>query len=84
MNNYVVYTGTFTKQDGTQRTMRFVRSQDLPQSVFTETQRQNSNRNLKEGYEIVFDIERNGFRAFNWNTTQGEVVSQEQHVDFVQ
>ena len=84
MNNYVVYTGTFTKQDGTQRTMRFVRSQDLPQNVFTETQRQNSNRNLKEGYEIVFDIERNGFRAFNWNTTQGEVVSQEQHVDFVQ
>jgi len=84
MNNYVVYTGTFTKQDGTQRTMRFVRSQDLPQSVFTETQRQNSKRNLKEGYEIVFDIERNGFRAFNWNTTQGEVVSQEQHVDFVQ
>ena len=83
MNNYVVYTGTFTKQDGTQRTMRFVRSRDLPQSVFTETQRQNSNRNLKEGYEIVFDIERNGFRAFNWNTTQGEVVSQEQHVDFV-
>ena len=84
MNNYVVYTGTFTKQDGTQRTMRFVRSQDLPQNVFTETQRQNSNRNLKEGYEIVFDIERNGFRAFNWNTTQGEVGSQEQHVDFVQ
>jgi len=84
MNNYVVYTGTFTKQDGTQRTMRFVRSQDLPQSVFTETQRQNSKRNLKEGYEIVFDIERNGFRAFNWNTTQGEVVSQEQHVEFVQ
>jgi len=83
MNNYVVYTGTFTKQDGTQRTMRFVRSQDLPQSVFTETQRQNTNRNLKEGYEIVFDIERNGFRAFNWNTTQGEVVSQEQHVEFV-
>ena len=84
MNNYVVYTGTFTKQDGTQRTMRFVRSQDLPQNIFTDTQRQNSSRNLKEGYEIVFDIERNGFRAFNWNTTQGEVASQEQHVDFVQ
>jgi hypothetical protein len=84
MNNYVVYTGTFTKQDGTQRTMRFVRSQDLPQSVFSETERKNTTRKLQEGYEIVFDIERNGFRAFNWNTAQGEVVSQEQHVDFAQ
>lgn len=84
MNNYVVYTGTFTKQDGTQRTMRFVRTQDLPQSVFSNTQNQNTARKLQEGYEIVFDIERNGFRAFNWNTTQGEVVSQEQHVDFAQ
>ena len=26
MNNYVVYTGTYTKQDGTQRTMEFVRT----------------------------------------------------------
>ena len=84
MNNYVVYTGTFTKQDGTQRTMRFVRAQDLPKRLFSDTQRQNTTRKLQEGYEIVFDIERNGFRAFNWNTAQGEVVSQEQHVDFTQ
>ena len=34
MNNYVVYTGTYTKQDGTQRTMEFMRTQDLPTDRF--------------------------------------------------
>jgi hypothetical protein len=37
---------------------------------------------MQEGYEIVFDIQRMGFRAFNWNTVQGEVRSQEQSVVF--
>ena len=81
MNNYVVYTGTYTKQDGTQRTMQFMRTQDLPSDRFGETQR-NPNRKMQEGYEIVFDIQRMGFRAFNWNTVQGEVRSQEQSVVF--
>ncbi len=84
MNNYVVYTVTFTKQDGTKRTMRFVRAQDLPQSIFSSTERKNTTRKLQEGQEIVFDIERNGFLAFNWHAHQCEVVSQQQHVDFAQ
>ena len=63
MNNYVVYTGTYTKQDGTQRTMEFMRTQDLPSDRFGETQR-NPNRKMQEGYEIVFDIQRMGFPSF--------------------
>ena len=81
MNNYVVYTGTYTKQDGTQRTMEFVRTQDLPTDLFAEFERK-PKRQMREGYELVFDVERMGFRAFNWNTVQGEVRSQERSVNF--
>ena len=60
MSTYVVYTGTFTKQDGTTRTMRFIRSQDVPRSQF-KNPASTMNRNLREGYEVVYDIERRGF-----------------------
>ena len=81
MSTYVVYTGTFTKQDGTTRTMRFIRSRDVPKSQF-KNPASTMNRNLREGYEVVYDIERRGFRAFNWNSTIGEVTSQETSFDF--
>tara|TARA_R110000824_G_scaffold392500_1_gene590947 strand:- start:390 stop:638 length:249 start_codon:yes stop_codon:yes gene_type:complete len=82
MSTYVIYTGTFTKQDGTIRTMRFIRSKDVPQSQFRTPAGATMNRNLREGYEVVYDIERRGFRAFNWNSTIGEVTSQETSFDF--
>ena len=81
MNNYVVYTGTYTKQDGTQRTMEFVRTADLPTDLFAEFER-NPKRQLREGYELVYAVQRMGFRAFNWNTVQGEVRSAERSVNF--
>ena len=81
MNNYVVYTVPITKQDGTQRTMEFVRTQDLPTDLFADFER-NPKRRMREGYELVFDVQRMGFRAFNWNTIQGEVRSQERAVNF--
>ena len=81
MSTYVVYTGTFTKQDGTTRTMRFIRSRDVPQTQF-KNPASTMNRKLREGYEVVYDIERRGFRAFNWNTVQGEVRSNERTVNF--
>ena len=81
MSNYVVYTGTYTKQDGTQRTMEFVRTADLPTDLFADFER-NPKRKMREGYEIVYDVERMGFRAFNWNTVQGDVRSVERSVNF--
>ncbi len=81
MNNYVVYSGTYTKQNGDRRTMRFVHTADLPTDLFAEFER-NPKRKMREGYQLVFDVDRMGFRAFNWNTVEGEVVSQEQSVDF--
>ena len=36
MNNYVVYSGTYTKQNGDRRTMRFVHTTDLPTDLFAD------------------------------------------------
>ena len=68
---YTTYTGTFVKQNGQTRTMTFIKSSDVPSSVTTGPA-----RNLPEGQELVYDIERSGFRVFNWNTIQG-IVSED-------
>ena len=59
MNNYVVYTGTFTKQDGTQRTMEVCTNTSLEIFHRVSLQRLSGKIQIaicKEGYEIVFDI----------------------------
>ena len=70
-SNYTTYTGTFVKQNGQSRTMTFIKGSDIPGHVGTGTTR---TRKLNEGYEIVYDIEANGFRIFNWNTVNGTVT----------
>jgi len=69
-NTYTAYTGTFTKKDGSNRTMTFIRGRDIPSSVKRTS---NASRTLSEGYEIVYDVNANGFRMFNWRSTIGEV-----------
>ena len=73
-NNVIFYKGTFTKSNGSNRIMYFVRSKDLPNS-FIETNVTNSGRkrNLSEGLETVWDLENQGWRTFNWSTITGEV-----------
>tara|TARA_Y100000592_G_scaffold101100_1_gene185424 strand:- start:3745 stop:4029 length:285 start_codon:yes stop_codon:yes gene_type:complete len=75
-NNVVYYRGTFTKSNGTSRTMYFVRSKDLP-NTFIESNVSNTGRtrNLSEGLETVWDLENQSWRTFNWTTTNGTVDS---------
>jgi hypothetical protein len=72
-----VYTGTFVTQRGNQRTMNFVRPSEAPIGVFPSV---NQERNLQEGYETVYDIDRQAYRTFNSNTQVGDVVSSTQEV----
>jgi len=67
-----VYTGTFVTQRGNERTMNFVRPSEAPSGVFPTINRQ---RNLQEGYETVYDIDRQAYRTFNSNTQVGSVSS---------
>ena len=42
-------------------------------TTYTGTFRTRDGR-MAEGSELVYDIEYNGFRVFNWNTVQGTVT----------
>tara|TARA_B000000557_G_scaffold85451_1_gene68705 strand:- start:5431 stop:5715 length:285 start_codon:yes stop_codon:yes gene_type:complete len=77
------YTGTFTKADGSARSMRFVRLADLPDSFLAEKIKGNDTsearqaarrKMLSEGKETVWDLDANNFRIFNWNTTVDDVA----------
>lgn len=70
----IVYQGTFVKKDGSQRTMKFIKTKDLPNEFLSArlkgTGKQN---NLGESKELVWDLDNQGFRVFNYETTVGKV-----------
>ena len=68
-NTYTTYTGTFLTRSGRSRKMTFIKGSDIPAGFTT-----GKAPRIAEGSEIVYDIEYNGFRVFNWNTVQGTVT----------
>ena len=73
MSSYNAYTGTFTTKGGQTRTMTFIRSGDMPSSMF---EGKNPPQQHQSGQEVVYDVNANGFRTFNWNTAKGTVKEQ--------
>jgi len=71
MNGYHAW---FTKANGDEREISFIRMPDLPET-FLEEKVKNTGRKrvLKEGMELVWDVQAHGFRTFNWDTVVGEV-----------
>jgi|TARA_E500000305_G_C4018651_1_gene237310 hypothetical protein len=68
------YIGTFIKKNGEERTMKFVRLEDLPEKFITsKVKNTGTKRNLKEGLELVWDTDQSEFRVFNWSTTRGDI-----------
>ena len=69
------YNGTFTKKNGDARTMRFVRITDIPEK-FIASQIKGTGRKstLSEGLELVWDLDTNAFRMFNWKTVECNVT----------
>jgi len=63
------YKGTFKKKNGELRDMTFARLTDLP-GHFLETRiiGAGSEQTYPEGMELVWDLEADNFRIFNWNT----------------
>ena len=63
---------SFLKKNGEEREMHFIKLEQLPEE-FLKKQLKGSTkkRNLKEGLEVVWDLENKDFRIFNWNTTIG-------------
>ena len=68
------YESTFVKKNGTERTMKFVKVQDLPESFLTEiVVGGRKPATLSDGLELVWDLDKSEFRVFNTKTTQGNV-----------
>jgi len=66
--------GTFKKQDGSLRTMRFVTLDNLPEGFFvSQTKGTGKKRTLAEGSNLVWDLDKQGFRVFNRSTIIGEI-----------
>ena len=71
------YNATFRKKDGTLREINFVELKDLPPGFLAGKIKGNSTPPLKEGYQLVWDIDSNNFRIFNVATVIGEVSEKE-------
>ena len=66
--------GIFKKKDGSLRTMRFVELGDLPEGFFiSQTKGTGKKTNLTEGSNLVWDLDKQGFRVFNRKTIIGEI-----------
>ena len=76
-NEVTAYTGTFTTKSGNQRTMTFVRGDDIPTSIHG-----GEVKKLSEGMETVYDIKAKQFRTFNWKTSIGEVSAKNINYSF--
>ena len=63
------YKGTFKKKNGEARQMTFAKLADLPEQ-FLETRviGAGSEQNYPEGMELVWDLEADNFRIFNWKS----------------
>jgi hypothetical protein len=71
----IVYKGTFTKKDGSKRTMKFIKTKDLPKDFLSAKLKGTGKQNdLGESKELVWDIDNSNFRIYNYATTVGEVV----------
>ena len=67
------YKGTFKKKNGESRDMVFARLYDLPQKFLNErVQGAGSEQQYPEGLELVWDLEADNFRVFNWKSAESD------------
>ena len=65
------YKGTFKKKNGESRDMVFARLLDLPQKFLDErVQGAGSEQQYPDGMELVWDLEADNFRVFNWRSAE--------------
>ncbi len=74
------YKGSFKKKNGDKRVMVFSRIKDLPNGfVAARIVGAGSERSYPEGMELVWDLEADDFRIFNYKTADNDI--QELDVD---
>lgn len=75
------FTGTFIKKDGTERLMHFCKLPDIAELFpgFLEARIGNNinERKVAPGMELVFDLDSDNFRYYNYSKSIGELVETE-------
>ena len=71
----IAYVGSFVKDDGTVRRMYFAKLDDMP-AGFLDAKTTGTGRSptQESGKELVWDLQANNYRVFNYNTQRGEVT----------
>ena len=76
------YSAKYVKKSGEERNMNFIRFSDLPESFLNDRIKGTGiEKNLGLGREVVWDLDNQGFRIFNWNTIIGEAVEREEEIN---
>jgi hypothetical protein len=68
------YVATFQKKDGSMRTMKFLKLNDLPSEFLAGKVKGVQQHSLSEGMELVWDIDEKGFRVFNRNKVVDKIL----------
>ena len=70
------YQGTFTKSDGSLRTMKFARLAEMP-PAFLDAKTTGTGQSPMQtpGKELVWDWDVGSFRVFNFNTVRGQITA---------
>lgn len=81
MTTMKTYEGNFEKKDGTIRKMRFVKLNEAPQGFLPSYKGEDAApKKYEEGTELVWDLDKNGFRLFNNKAVVGIIVEAEVEV----
>ena len=65
------FKGSFKKKSGDEREMFFARISDLPSDfIATKISGAGREQNYPDGMELVWDLEVDNFRIFNWKTVE--------------
>jgi len=67
----VIFEATYRRDDGSKRKIKFARLNDLPKNKVDKRK----TVEYPVGKELVWDVQKKGYRVFNWNTVIGKVVA---------
>lgn len=77
------YRASFKKKNGESRNMLFAKLRDMPEEFLAEhVTGLGGERQYPDGMELVWDLEADNFRVFNWNTVENspqEITVDESH-----
>jgi hypothetical protein len=69
----ITYTAQFVKSNGTLRKIKFARLADVPHLL--PPSKGGAHKSLAAHQEMVWDLEENNYRIFNWGSAIGDVIA---------